>query len=150
MEEMKKILLKYNGIYKENNEIYRNTAKDVGLSECAFWLLYVLSENDGAITQSTICDLMYQPKQTVNSALKKLESEGYLELIPENDRRSKQIRLTEKGRQLSENTVDRVMEREQKAFAGLEQDEQRMFLQIFRKFTDLLKESMRDINKKED
>lgn len=150
MEEMKKILLKYNGIYKENNEIYRNTAKDVGLSESAFWLLYVLRENKDTVTQSDICNSMCQPKQTINSALKNLERSGYLELTPENDRRSKQVRLTEKGKILSENTVDRVMEREQKAFSRLEPDEQRMFLQIFRKFTDLLKESMRDINKKED
>lgn len=43
----------------------------MGLSDCTFWILYALRENNARLTQSEICNFFYQPKQTVNSALKK-------------------------------------------------------------------------------
>ena len=56
------------------------------------------------MTQSEICSFLYQPKQTVNSSLKKLASEGYIQLSV-SGHRSKQILLTEKGRELTSQTA---------------------------------------------
>lgn len=33
-------LAEYNGIIKENDDIYRDLAKIFGLSECGFWILF--------------------------------------------------------------------------------------------------------------
>ena len=82
-------LSEYNSIMKETDEIYREAAKAIGLSDCAFWILYVLREDCGAVTQSQICRTLYQAKQTVNSALKKMQQSGYIELCSSGDRRSK-------------------------------------------------------------
>ncbi len=142
-------LAEYNGIIKENDDIYRNLARALGLSECSFWILYVLRTNDTALAQSEVCASMYQPKQTVNSALKKMESGGYLKLEKGKDHRSKQISLTEGGIRLCQRTVDRVIESERGALEGMTAQEQEMFLSLFHKYTDLLRLAMRDISRKE-
>ena len=61
----------------------------------------------GNITQSDVCTVLYQPKQTVNSALKKLESEGYITLTPAGAH-AKNISLTKSGTKLCEQTVDKA------------------------------------------
>lgn len=139
-----KHLLEYNGIIRENDELYRGLAKTVGLPDGAFWILYALRERDETVTQREICNAIYLPKQTVNSALKKLEHEGYLVLTEQKDRRGKQIRLTEKGVMLAGNTVDRVFALENRAWAGLTGEEQEIFLRLFHKYTALLKRNMRE------
>ena len=139
------LLSEYNSIIKENEDIYRDLARKMGRSECGFWILYMLRTGYGAPVQSELCTCLHEPKQTINSALKKMESEGYLELIPGKDHRSKQILLTQKGTRLCEETVDKVVRIEQDAFRGLAEKEQEQFLFLFHKFTDLLKKYMRKI-----
>lgn len=145
MNGVKKRLLEYNSIFKENDDLYRKIARELGMSECTFWIFYMLREQGETVTQSEICSALYQPKQTVNSALKKLELEGYLLLIKQDDRRSKRIELTEKGRELAERTVDRVLLVEQKALAELTEEEQKAFIGLFRKYTKLLGNKMQEI-----
>ena len=141
-KSINKNLLEYNSIIKENDEIYHKAARRIGISDCAFWILYIMLEEKGVVTQSTICDAFYQPKQTVNSALKKLESEGYIKLEIIAGGRSKQINFTKKGKKFAEETVDKVIASEQKALSGLTMEEQETFLGLFRKFTGLLKENI--------
>lgn len=138
-------LLEYNGIIKENDEIYRCAAKASGMSDCAFWILYILRTEEEVFTQSGICNALYQPKQTVNSALKKLEQDGCIRLTEMEDRRSKQVHLTEKGRDLAGRTVDRVVAVEMESLSGLTQEEQETFIGLFHKYTDLLKDNMRKL-----
>lgn len=141
-----KRLTEYNSIIKETDELYREAAKALGLSDSAFWILYVLRAEEKDLTQSEICDALYQPKQTVNSALKKLENDGYIELTERDDRRSKRINLTKKGGKLAEETVDRVIAAEYRTLEGLTEQEQEGFIQLFRKYTDFLRVNMRKLN----
>lgn len=138
-------LSKLNNLIKENDDIYRNVAKRLGLPDCTFWILYSLREKENSTTQSEICSVIYLPKQTVNSAMKKLENDGYIELLSTNNRRSKQVTLTPKGLALAEKTVDRIIARETDALAGMTPDEKETFLQLYRKYTDLLNENMKTL-----
>ncbi len=135
-------LFEYNGLVKENDELYHGIAKTLGLSDCAFWILYFLWESPEPVTQTQVCDGLCQPKQTVNSALKKLESDGYLELYQGEDRRKKRLRLTEQGKLLAGQTVDRVMALERKAMEELPEEELDEFIRLYRKYTDILKVQM--------
>ena len=144
-----KRLSEYNSIIKETDELYRGVAKALGLPDCAFWILYVLREEGEVLTQSEICYALYQPKQTVNSALKKLEYDGCIELTEMDDRRSKQIQLTEKGGKLAEKTVDKVIAAEHKALSGLTETEQETFIGLFRKYAGLLRNNMEELRMEE-
>lgn len=136
-----KKLLEYNTIFRENDDIYSCAAKALGLSDCALWIFYIL-RLDEIVTQKDICGAMYYPKQTVNSALKKLEGEGYIVLSEMEDRRSKQISLTSKGERLAEKTADKVIAAELSALSGLTDKERGTFIELFRKYTKLLKNNM--------
>lgn len=142
MEAKRDCLIEYNGLYKENDELYRNAARVFGLSDCAFWILYSLRECDRELKQSDICSAIYLPKQTVNSSLKKLEQEGIIELTAGADRRSRFVRLTRKGIDLAAKSVDAVLAAEQRALGKMKEEEQAAFLGLFRKYTDLLKNEM--------
>jgi len=140
-------LIKLNNILKENDEIYRTAAKSVGLSDCAFWILYTMRTEGKPMLQSEICACMYEPKQTVNSALKNLEAEGYLTLSSASDRRFKQVSLTSKGEQLARETVDLVIQKEQSSLSDLTENEREAFVQLFQKYTVSLKKNMRTLKK---
>ena len=78
-------MAEFNSLWMEQNEIYRRAAKNFGISESVFWILYSLTEAGGTLRQSVISAMTCLPKQTTNSALKKLESDGMItmELSPE-------------------------------------------------------------------
>lgn len=73
-------LREYNRIYKEVNDIYRDAASKFGLSNSVFDILYTICEVGEGCLQKDVCDATFIPKQTVNSAIRKLEQEGYLTL----------------------------------------------------------------------
>lgn len=148
MAEEKKYLTQINKIYKETNELYHIAAKKLGLSDCAFWVLYFLQAAESNLTQSALCSQLYEPKQTVHSALKKLEREGYICFQQGNDRRTKYICLTESGTRLAESTIDQVIEAEIAAFCQMDDREKETFIALFTKYTELLKESIEVLDKR--
>ena len=112
-------LMAYNKETKKLDDLYRSAAKNCGMAECAFWILYTLRVEEKSFTQAEICEFLIEPKQTVNSALKKLEAEGYLNLSAGADQRSKRVCLTEKGERFVKAHVDRVPEAEAAALGAM-------------------------------
>lgn len=132
---------------KGNNDIYQGVAKRLGLSDCAFWILYCLRSTGSDITQADICYALDQSKQTINSAIKKLERDGYIELSAGSDRRRKIMRLTDKGMQLAHNTVDRVFAAWLEALSELADEEQDELISMFHSFTERLERNTRGKNR---
>lgn len=134
------ILIRYNRIFKDTDKIYHNFAKSYGLSDCAFWILYLLRETDTQYTQAEICNMLSLPRQTVNSALKNLQSEGYISLTPvENNKKSKILVLTEKGEGLAKNSADMVLKAEIKVLRQFSENELQLFLSLSEKYAVLLR-----------
>ena len=125
---------------KRNGHLYYSLALQFDLSECAFWILYILRSNFALLTQRDLCEYLKQPKQSVHTALKKLIEKGYIELSFGDDKRSKYITLTDVGNKFAEQTIDRVIEAERKALTGLSGDEIKHFFEIMHRYTDLLEE----------
>lgn len=139
-------LFEFNNIFKESDNIYRGFAKHFGLSECAFWILYCLRTEYTEATQSGICGSLFISKQTINSALKKLEEQGHIELRQaDGDRRSKEIALTGSGLELCGNTVDRLIEVENYTILSLPETERKEFLKLFRRHTEMLKNNVKEM-----
>lgn len=88
---------KFWGTWGQANALYTRWAD---AHEINYYLLFVLYALDGqeAMTQKMICDCTGLTKQTVNSIVRSLKNEGYVILSPSmEDRREKQVALTEKG-----------------------------------------------------
>lgn len=143
---MSRRLVEYNNLIKENEDLYRQIARHFGMSECAFWLLYSLREAEVPLSQSELCYTLCQPKQTVNSAMKKLEGDGYIRLLNSRDRRRKEIHLTDKGETLARETVDQVILLENRSLQAFSEEEQALFLQLFHRYTENLKENLSERN----
>lgn len=132
-----------NNLCKRENYIYRGIADSFDLSESALWILYFLRMAEEPCSQKEICDRMFQSKQTVNSAIKKLEEEGLLELVcRDGNKKSKRITLTPAGTALAERTADRVIEAEAAAMDSLTDEEQGLFLSLYDKFVSRLQTEM--------
>ena len=132
-------ILEFNQILKECDSIYHNAAVKAGLSDCAFWILYTLQDSTRTYTQSEICDDGFMPKQTVNSALKKMEKDGYLTLHPIPGKKGKYIQLTETGQAFVQQKIVPIMKAEENACAQFTSDEKFAFLNTFRGFVNWLK-----------
>ena len=139
------LLLEYNTIFKENDDLYRRMANQFGLSDSAFWILYCLRESTTPITQKQLCESNYVSKQTINSALKSMERNGFITLATGKDRRRKFLVLTETGQKLASQTVDRVMDQERLAIASMGQESMGQLLSLFRLYTDALKQQFQTI-----
>lgn len=131
---------------KENDDWYQQTAKLLGISDSTFWILYMLYDYPDGITQSEICSMSCFPKQTVNSSLKKLATDGAISLVPGNDARSKKIMLTAAGKELMDKTIVKARHAEYAALNGMTEAEKEALVSTLDKFTRLLNEATHLIN----
>ena len=72
-------LAAFNQLYKEMDKIYHRYARAHGLSDTHLWLLYSLRESQ-CHTQREISAIWHASPQTINSALKQLERQGFIAL----------------------------------------------------------------------
>lgn len=133
-------LMLLNHRLKENDDWYQQTAKQLGLPDSAFWILYMLYDYRDGVTQSEICSLSCFPKQTINSSLKKLENDGIIKLVQGADGRSKKIILTAAGHELMKKTIIKVRRTEHEALNRMTDDEKDILISALDKFTRLLNE----------
>lgn len=136
----------YNSLYKETDDLYRRLARHFGLSDSAFWILYILVGSERPITQTELCGTLFLSKQTINSALKTIEQSGYIRLTdPSGKNRNKYLCLTESGKTLVERTIDPVFQMEERAFHAMTPEQQRGLLELNRLNLDLLRRESEQI-----
>ena len=138
-------ILTYNQLLKECDNVYHDAAVRAGLSDCAFWILYSLHGADHTITQSEIGDNASMPRQTVNSALKKLEKDGYLTLEKIDGKMGKSIHLTQAGKAFVQTHIAPISAAEDRAVARFTDGEKEAFLATFRTLVDRLKTEIGEV-----
>lgn len=132
-------LREYNRIYKEVSDIYHDVCSKLGLSNSAFEILYTICEVGDGCLQRDVCNAALIPKQTVNSAIRKLELGGYLTLS-NGKGRSKHIHLTESGHALLKETIFPIVEAENEAFTDLSYEECELLLKLNTKYMTALRD----------
>lgn len=138
---MSQELIAFNRIYKELNDVYRDMANRLGLSESAFDILYGICELGDGCLQRDICQSSCIPKQTVNSSIHKMEEQGYLVRV-QGRGRSMHIHLTESGRKLMEEKIYPVIKGENEVMKAFSEEEQKKFLELTEKHVSLLKDQV--------
>ena len=142
MYTSKEVLAIFNATINGSEEIYRAVAKSFGLSDCAFWILYCIRQSEEKVTQKDICSFIYQPKQTVHSALKQMVEDGLIEVGDYNGKRHKYVTLTEKGEAFSKKTVDLVLAEEIAIFEDMDVSEREIAMKLLAKYSDSLSRRM--------
>ena len=120
---------------KQFDALYRNAGAIFGLPDCAMWILYFLSSSGQELSQQDLIEKMMFPKQTINSAVTGLAKKGLVELsvIP-GTRNRKKITLTEGGRKLAENTVDRMFLAECRAVEQMGFERMTAYMELYHDF----------------
>lgn len=115
-------LTTFNHIFKEYNNLYRDAAARLGLSNSEFDILYAICELGDGCRQKDICQTTCIPKQTIHSAIRGLEKNGYLR-VSSGKGRTMLIYLTETGEKLIRRTMFPMVEIENEAFPKLTEKE---------------------------
>lgn len=134
---------RFNHLMAETNGVYHAIAQSLGLSDSAFAILYTLSLLETPAPLSRVVQLTGLPKQTVNSALRKLEKDGLLTLETAGMRK-KDLHLTPMGQTLCREEIHPVLELEDDIFATWTQEERELYLRLTQRYLDDLKEKSRE------
>lgn len=94
MKRAEQRLKHFNFLTSEINSVYHEAALKFGLNDSAMMVLYAVCDHEGSCLLNEIGRLSGTSKQTVHSAVRRLEEEGYVRLDAF-DGRKKVVRLTE-------------------------------------------------------
>ena len=116
---------------------YNEFAKRSNVSAALLWVLYAL--NDGnSHTQIEISSDWELPKTTVNTVIKEIQKDGYVELVHiKGKRREMAIVLTETGREFADNVLSDLYKKEAEVYKTLSLEEQKMVMAIEKIATNL-------------
>lgn len=139
-----KYLKEYNHIYKEANDIYHEIARKLQLSDSALDIFYTIFEMGDNCLQRDICKTSCMPKQTVNSSIRKLQTDGYLTLSPGKGR-SMHIHLTPSGQKLIQEKLVPLIRIENDAFEDMTVEECEQLIHLNAKYNQVLRSRLSNL-----
>ena len=139
-----KYLKEYNHIYKEANDIYHEIARKLQLSDSALDTFYTIFEMGDNCLQRDICKASCMPKQTVNSSIRKLQTDGYLTLSPGKGR-SMHIHLTPSGQKLIQEKLVPLIRIENDAFEDMTVEECEQLIHLNAKYNQTLRSRLSNL-----
>lgn len=137
-----KELRRFNRLLGELNGLYHEAAVRLGLSDSGMSVLYILCEEGGACPLSELVRQSGTSKQTINSALRKLEGEGMVRLEAAGGR-GKTVRLTGEGQALAGRTAARLIRLEDEIFAAWGPEASAEYNQMTQRYLEDFREKSR-------
>lgn len=130
---------RFNLLTSEIDAAYHEATLRLGLADSAMIILYTICLFGGSCLLSRIIALSGLRKQTVNSAIRKLEKEGVL-YLEAGEGRKKRACLTGKGQELAKGTVLRLMEIENEIFAEWAPEERDLYVELTQRYLAMFRE----------
>lgn len=113
--------------------VYQELLKAKGVSDSEYIVMFAIKELGEGCSQKDIADNSNVSKKTINSTIKKLQKEGYIELklgkYP-----NMHIYLTELGEEYMENNIMPILEVENKIVDGMSEDEFEFLTACFERY----------------
>lgn len=130
-------------VWGQANGLYSAWAASKNINYYLMFVLYAL-EGQEAMTQKKICTCTGLTKQTVNSVIRSLKEQVYIELVPgSEDRREKQVTLTKKGAAYSSERITPLRELERRALQIMGNDRAQQMVDNIALFNTLLEKEMK-------
>lgn len=123
------------------NNLYHEIACLFGISDSVLMILYTVSIMGGTCQLRDIYTLGGVPKQTVNSALRKLEQEELIYLENQN-RKAKNVCLTSKGKLFAEQTAVKLISAENRILESWTDEEADLYIRLNQKYAEDLKQQL--------
>lgn len=136
-------LKRLNHLQCEMSVVYHEMSLSVGQSDSVIQILYTICDSGGeSCLLHDICNLTGLPKQTINSAILKLEQEHIL-YLESTGSRNKRVILTEKGKQLAAKTAGKVIAAENRIFEEWGSEEAEKFLALNERYLKCLRAELK-------
>lgn len=132
----------FNLLLSEIDAAYHDAALRLGLSDSAMLILYTICWCDGECLLSNITS--GASKQTINSALRKLEADNIV-CLEAFEGRKKKVRLTEEGNQFVKDTVFRLIEVENAIFNIWSDEEKNTYIELTRRYLTDFRERIKEL-----
>lgn len=126
-------LKEFNRLTKEISDLYHDICIQLELSDSTFEILYTLAELGDGCCQKNICNYTFISKQTIHSAIRKLEKEGIITL-QSGKGREMHIYLTPLGEQVMNEKIVPVIKMENEIFSRMEPSESQELLRLTEKY----------------
>lgn len=143
-DEIKSTLERFNLLLSEIDAVYHDAALKMGISDSAMVVLYTVCSMNGDCLLNDITRMSGVSKQTINSALRKLEAEDLLYLEASGVRK-KRVCLTEKGKDLAERTVLRLIGIENDIFRSWSAEERKIYLELTQRYLIMLQDRVKEL-----
>ena len=128
-------MYRINRLASDLNALYHQAALKLGLSDSVMFVLYWVYEKDGKYPLNDIRKETGISKQTLNSAMRKLEKEEII-YLEAGSGRTKNVCLTEKGTELVRNTIARLFHAECSVFHSWTAQEIQQYLNLMEKYNE--------------
>lgn len=127
----------------EINSLYHDMAVKTGVSDSVLNIFYVLSEKEYQCFQSDIFRLTGMSRQTINSAIRRLEKEE-LVYLEQGVGRNTIVCLTEKGKNFAEKNISPLFEIENRIWNEWTEEEQQQYLTLTKRYCNSLRKYMQE------
>ncbi len=141
-----KDMKRFNHLLGEIEAVYHEMALKFGQSDSVMNILYTICDYGESCPLQEICRRSGISKQTINSGLRKLETEGIV-YLEQAGARGKNVCLTEKGKALAEDTAIRVIEAENGILASWSKEDVEKYLELMECFLVAIKEKAKEIDR---
>ena len=133
-----------NYLIAQTDEVYHIIALHLGLSDSEMMVLYVLTDTGGECPLPGLLQQTGLSKQTVNSALRKLETDGHI-LLRMADGKRKIVCLTESGKIYAARTAGRLLAAENEIYGAWPKEDLEAYLRLAEKYLTELREKSKEL-----
>ncbi len=128
-----KELKRYNYLSSEIDAAYHELSSMLGLPDSSMIVLYTICDNGDSCLLKDIVRNSGISKQTVNSALRKLESEGII-YLESTGAKNKTVCLTKQGKELADRTARQIIDIENDIFSSWSQEDVKKYLELTERY----------------
>ena len=114
----REIVNEINSLLNQSTYLYAQYAQENIISYVEMMVLYALLNTDAPLTQIELGAYYVISKQSINSAVKKYKTEGFILTVKdEKDKRQKYLKLTSSGEKYAHSVLDKMMKIEDEVTA---------------------------------
>lgn len=135
---------RFNHLLGELDGVYHEISLKLGLSDSALTILYTICDKGESCMLKEISLQSGVSKQTIHSAIRKLEAEGILYLEPAGAK-NKKVCLTEKGKMFAEKTAGKVIAMENAVLASWTKEDVEKYLELTKRFLETMQEKAKSL-----
>lgn len=136
-------LKRYNLLVSEIEAVYHDAARRLKLSDSVLNILYTIYWCGGECLLSDITASGIS-KQTINSALRRLETDNIV-YLKAYEGRKKKVCLTDTGYQFVEDTVFHLIKIENEIFGSWSDEEKSTYIELTQRYLTTLREKVKEL-----